>query len=251
MFSNSGNNLTLGKIYFYYAAYYAWTNTDTTKVLLDKALSYFEKANRKDWLALTIFLKATNYTSLNNNAKALECFINVVSINKTIKSEFIAENIFCTRGYLYSSMAEHPKAMDDFLRGMKIAERIEDENMQAMLLNNIGTTVGEMGDLKKSRDYFEKLILLATKINDKTTFCMANQNIGWTYYYEDKFKDALTYADRALKIALEVKQQDHIAECYGLLGNINEKLGMYKSLSCFNASRFIANAPIVSARCSA
>lgn len=228
LFVNSKDNLSLGKIALFYGVYDSFSNSDTALNFYSKAKTYFEKTNRLDWIAWAQFYTATSFTSLNKNQQALDCFTKMEASNRIIKSEFIAQNIFCTRGYLYSSMAEHPKALDNFIKGLKIAEAIGDKNMQATMLNNIGTTFGEMGNNVKAMEYFNKEIDLGEKLNDKNLLSLGHQNIGWVYYYKSKFKEALAQAELSLQLALEAKQLDHIAESYGFLGNVNEKLGMYK-----------------------
>lgn len=227
LFTNSDNNLAMGKIYLFYSNYYAWFNPDTARILLEKTKLYFEKTQRKDWLAYTEFCIATNFTSLNNNAMALEYFDKAALLNLTVKSDYIIENIYCTRGYLYSSLADHSKAQDNFIKGLKVAESIGDEVMQAALLNNIGSTFGEMGNLEKARVYIDKQIVLAKRLNDKSILSLGYQNIGNIYFEQERYRDALLQVEHSLKLALEAKHPDHVAESYGLLGKIYEKLGMF------------------------
>jgi tetratricopeptide (TPR) repeat protein len=226
-FKNSENNFTLGKINLFYGAYYGFLNTDTAQIFYLKAKSYFDKCDRNDWLAYANFYLATNFTSLNSNAKALEYFKIAEDLNKSVHSDFIAENIYCTKGYLYFSLGDFPNAVNNFMPGLKMAERINDEMMQACLLGNLGAVTGSMKDYTRSGEYINKQITIAKKINDGYTLSSGYQNKGWIDYENQNYVDALKYFNMALQVALGIKQFDSMAECYGAIGQANEKLGNY------------------------
>jgi signal transduction histidine kinase len=226
-FKKSGNNFVLGKIYLFYGVHYVFFNTDTALVFYLKAKSNFEKCGRKDWLAFTNLNIATNYTSLNENANALKYFKIAEDLNRTVRSDLIAENIYCTKGYLYFSLGDFPKAIDNFIPGLKIAEQINDEMMQASLLGNLGSVFGSIKDYKKSVEYLNRQIAIAKKINDGYTLSSGYKNLGWIEYENQHYIEALKYFKMALEVALTINQFDSMAECYGAIGDANEKLGNY------------------------
>ena len=171
--------------------------------------------------------KAESYRSLNNLAKAMECFKESLEMKQNRLDSAKQYSIALTLnsiGVCYEELGEFQKALDEYykarehLKGAKADQDIKD--LLSMLFNNEGICHYELGLYEKALEAYENDLAVRKEINASAEdMAMTLGNIANVLSAQGKHQEALEKNNESLKKFREHYGQD--AKTVGIAMSLN------------------------------
>lgn len=164
-----------------------------------------------------------------NFPKALEYFLNSLSLNEKLGyKKGIAGNMISI-GIVYKEKEDYKRAMDYYFKALKIVEEMDNKSWKGITLVNIGNVYSSQHQSEKALEYYFKALVLNESVNNRIGISTNLGNIGIIYKEEGKYEQALEYYLKALKISEENGNREEIGRHTGNIGALYILQKKYKS----------------------
>lgn len=210
-----------------------------------KALEIFTEKNDQDHIASClnnlglIYLKLQNYDkALNNFNKSIEIKKKSNSISNLATGGSIS-GVYGNIGLVYSAMHQAQKALEYYIKSL---ENVENESNKSNLIKTLNNITWVLIDLKKydeAQKNLDSSYQIALTIGDVDSQIATKLGQAKLFYILKKYKLAEQVCLEAKDLAIKIKNNIQIIECYNDLYNIYEANKQYQKafeyLKLYNA----------------
>ncbi|CAN5479063.1 hypothetical protein BH10ACI3_BH10ACI3_18710 [soil metagenome] len=183
---------------------------------------------------MTHFNMAMSYRDLGNTEKALENFVDSLTMAREVEDKAQEARALRSIGDLRSNNGEKRKAIEQYKLALDLVIEIGDKQSQAELLNYIGKLYNDLQDNRNALEYFNKALPLRRDLKDRAGEGMTLANLGRVYSDLGENQKSLEFLLKALPIRREVKDTrgealtlNNIGMVYFNLGDLQKALGNY------------------------
>jgi CHAT domain-containing protein/tetratricopeptide (TPR) repeat protein len=162
------------------------------------ALPLFHSLDDHSREALTLANLGFIYTSLGEQQKALDYFVQALPLFHAGGDRLSEATTLANIGRAYRALGEKQKALDYFVQALPLSRAVGDRRGEATTLNNIGRAYDALGEKQKALEYFGLALLLFRSIGDRSSEGDTLNNIGRAYRTLGEKQKALDYFVQAL-----------------------------------------------------
>jgi tetratricopeptide (TPR) repeat protein len=168
-----------------------------------------------------------------NFPKALENFLNSLSMNEKLGyKKGIAGNLISI-GIVYKEREDYKKALDYYFKALKIVEEMGNMGWKGISLVNIGNVYEDQHQYGKALEYYFKALVLNERLGNKSGISTNLGNIGIIYKEQGEYTKALEYYFKALKISEDNGNREEIGRHTGNIGALYIQQKKYKEAEEF------------------
>jgi len=164
------------------------------------------------------------YTDPDSSRFYLEKALN---ISKKNNFKSIEASVLSKMGGNYYVLGEYDLALDYFVSGFKIFEELDHKKGIAVGYNNIGMIYNIQGRIDKAISYHKKSLRICKIINDSTLMATNLFNLGISYEQNKKYDSAIISSNKALFISKLQKNNTQTFMIYNLNGRIYTKMRLF------------------------
>lgn len=132
-------------------------------------------------------------------------------------------------GTVYWRQANYPRALEKYIQALTIAEEIGSERGMAWYLANIANVYSTQQDYPKALEYYLKAIGLAKKTGNQKSLAISLGNTGIVYNEMKNYAKAVEYYIAALDLSKELADTAQMGIIYGDLGSAYNNLDLADS----------------------
>ncbi|MBC7864795.1 MAG: tetratricopeptide repeat protein [Bacteroidia bacterium] len=199
------------------------SNSDTSIVLSNQALTVAEKIGWKKGIARSLNFLGYFYKANADYSKALDCYSKALQLNKEMNDKTGIANQLCNIANVNSDKGDYSKALDYYFKALKIAEEIGNKRLQVNNLSNIGLVYADQNNYSKTLEYYFKALRIAEEPGpdrDKNKIAAILGNIGNVYNFQTNYSKALDYYFKVLTMNQELQAKQNIAVTLGNIGSV-------------------------------
>jgi two-component system NtrC family sensor kinase len=201
---------------------YQWMQLDSGIMYVDFAITLATKLNNQKELAVAYNNKAVLLFNLGRHEEEEEVLQKALTTNAAIhNNDGLAENNL-NLGYLKTG----DERKNFFEKSLALFTKTKNSNGIARANIGLGYYYRDK-DLKLSLQCLNEALQTFKQNGNEVWVAQSLLSIGITYYYLSTSENSIDYTEQALHIALEIKNQLLLANCFSTLGN------NYASLSIF------------------
>lgn len=183
--SHESNDTSAVKAYYYMARIYIFTNPDTARLFIEKAML----------------------------------------ISEELKYITGMGEAYGWMGYLNAEQGNIPEAIDYNLKSLMIAEKENSQENYPVILNNLGMLHQDLLNHDQAIIYFDECVKLNKKLGKRKSLATNYNNLGSAYRFKLAYEKSIRYYNLSLEIRQEIDDQKGISFCYSNLGSIHQQLG--------------------------
>jgi serine phosphatase RsbU (regulator of sigma subunit) len=245
-FESLGNNVTA-------LTYYVKGDYETALKYYYKCISICEEMSASKTVYISnqgkaAYAKILNnigniYLDKGNYPKAISYYLSSLKTVESLNDKEGLASALSNVGMIYGMQGNYEKSLEYLHRGLKVVTELGDLQGKANDLNNIGNIYLEKKDYDKAAEYQMESLKLRLQIEDKQGISSSYCNLGNICTFQagalkEKGKDgpeakallekALDYQFKGLKYLEEVGDKKGISTVQSAIGNLKNKLGLYK-----------------------
>jgi len=188
------------------------------------------------------------YTELNDKIEIGNCYYNISGISAKLNNfkealRFLDTALIIQKetgdqsGQMYTlkymgglteiESNDHKKALELYEQALTLARATGSPYKEAICLTSIGKLYETKGEFSKSKPYLDSCYRIYVRIKERLQQSNGLLNIGFHYCNLLEFKEGEKKFNEALKLAMEIKNNDAIANAYAALGSIGRITGDY------------------------
>lgn len=197
----------VGTVYWYQGNY------DKAMECFQREFIIAEELGNKQGISFAVGNMGNVYSEQGNYEKAMECCEKYLKIGEELGDKRGTSEMIRTKGNVYSKQGNYEKAMECYAKTLKISEKLGDKVGISATVGNIGVVYDAQGDYNKAMEFYEKALSIANEVGTKWLLLNLFSGKAETLYNMGKYDEAIAANAECLKIAEELKDEEHIFNC--------------------------------------
>lgn len=179
-----------------------------------KALQYFQKKQDKKNLAASYNNLGIIYNNINQQQKSIEFHNLGKDIYESLKDTAGIIKSYNNIGISYKQIQNFERAYEYYMKSLKLSEIINNKRSQSAIYTNLGALFEDKGKYNQAIEYYFKALKIKEQINHKSGIALLLFNIGSIYKKINNKEIALEYFYKSLGIAQKIEDYERILDCY-------------------------------------
>lgn len=221
-----------------------YTNPDSALQLSQQGLALSRKQGYLKGEAYSYSGMGVAFGIVGNNARALECHLNVLKIFEKIKFEAGIPSALSNIGGVYAAMGDYRQALTYRLKAKEMLEKsnISDKTNIAQQYISIGDSYEKLNQLDSARIYTQHAYELGQQLHDDYLVSFSLNNLGNIYAKMQQPGLAMEYYKLSLDLYRKVLDAEGICDASMGIANVYLQAGKIDSaLQYASESLAIAN----------
>jgi signal transduction histidine kinase/Tfp pilus assembly protein PilF len=190
------------------------SDTDTVKVLAEKALKLSKKLRYKRGEANSLRYIGVYYDMKSNYPMALKYYQEALLLSEEINNKKAISDCLNSMGIIYTDQGDPEQSLKYFQKAVELFIELGDLNKIPDGYNNLGVAYYDLKDLDKSLEYYLKSIEYYKKIDSESGVALVENNIGEIYRDKGEYELALDYFNQSLEISTKINDVYGISYLY-------------------------------------
>jgi signal transduction histidine kinase len=157
---------------------------------------------------------------IGNYEKAQTSFFAALDVFEKLNDKNGIANIQYDLGKIYIAQKDHLTAVNYLLKALDLFQQNADIRGRVEVLNALGRTYGSLQSHDKSLQYCSEALYLTESILDQELVSEVHVNMGISKTHVDKMEEAEAHFRTALKIGIDDKKPQIVANAANELGNL-------------------------------
>lgn len=189
------------------------------------AYELFRKDDHRVGMGMAQFVAGASYSSLGQNRRALEAFLDASIYTKETADPSLRATILAIIGLIYTKLSEWKPAIEYLDQALVLFQTEKNPEMIAPVLGGLGATYIRLGQKRKGIEYVNRALNLFQETDDRDLEAKTLAVMGGVLSSIGQNRKALEWAQRALQIARQDKNRSNEAFALSSLGEIHNLLG--------------------------
>jgi tetratricopeptide (TPR) repeat protein/two-component sensor histidine kinase len=196
-----------------------------------RAVALFEQAGDDEFVIRSLVNLSNSYLKLSKTDSALAALNQAELINRRLKSDFMAAQIYLVKASYYSDFSKNDSVVFYSLKALSLAEKIPDESMINRAVITLGAAYYQNEDYQLAIRYFRKSREQLLSQANQANLSIVNYNMANSYTALNMFDSASYYYQQALESPgvegnkfLQAYFYEGLAEMQGRMGLFNESI---------------------------
>lgn len=181
-----------------------------------------ENISQEDYLDV-LNVKMKSLWLMGEYERAFEITDEVLDLSG--ESEYWQSQTLNIKGNIYFDLGNIDKALENYLEGLSLARKIGNRIREANLLNNVGEIYSTLDAFDDAIKYYSMSFEIAKDMDGEVVTGISQLNIGDVYYKQGNYEDALTMVKVALNCFTSTEDYISIALAHLSLAKIGRASG--------------------------
>jgi len=213
---------------------------DSVLTRLHHALLVFERAGRKDYIAMVYHAMGRNFHFQGKLSEALTFYEKAVSLREAVQDSVGLANSYNNIGLIHFGRGQNEEALKYYEKALQIYGRIGDKSGLATVHNNLGNLYTILGRYDDALNHYLRVGQIYEVLRDQHYLAVVYNNTGNIYSDQGRYNEALEYYQRAAQILETIDDPHELANVYDNIGSIYSDQGQYQAaLKYFEEARQI------------
>lgn len=207
------------------------------KSTLDSLNSIIDSPNSQDTLVVTAYYHLARIYVFTNPDTAKIFIEKAMLISEELDYVNGMGEAYGWMGYLNAEKGNIPEAIDYNLKSLMIAEKLGSEENYPVILNNLGMLHQDLLDHDQAIIYFNECAEINKRLGKNKSLATNYNNLGSAFRFKEDYTKSLEYYNLALGIRKEIDDQKGISFCFSNMGSVYELMGQEeKALNYYDKS---------------
>jgi DNA-binding CsgD family transcriptional regulator/tetratricopeptide (TPR) repeat protein len=206
---------------------YYKTSPQKTVTIGNQALSLARQLKNKKMEACILKNMGIGYSLLGNNEKAVEQFLNSLTIYEELGDKQGIANAINNVGIVFVELGKFQKALEYYLRSLEIREELGNKEDIADSMNNIALVYDRLKNYNKALEYHLKSSQIYKEIGKDRQIALSMNNIAVLYTNLGNYGQGLVYFLESLRMMEKIGNQGEMTTTLNNIGEVYITLRKY------------------------
>ena len=219
---------TLVSLRYYETSRSFWQkNADSVQKYGNLALNAARNSGYRRGEAFALLSLGVGYDLKEENAKALNAYLESLRIVEKIKDSGLTCNLYNNIGNIYSSMEDYPTSNRYLQQALQLNLPAGDRDMSGVLLTNMADNFKNLGRYDSALVYNFRALPLAAGVKDSVLMAAILLNTGEDYCGTSDFQRAMDYFHRCRDLATLIHDDQDLAWALVSMADVLSRQGSY------------------------
>lgn len=211
------------------------SNYEKADFYYQKSITYHKRHNNLQELSKLYSLEGINNGMQNKSAKALDWFLQALSLSERIKDDAAVADLNYKIGIIYGQVEDYDNAVAYQNKSIRYAEQTGDKELLMAAYGNLGMLLGQKEDYASALEALRKTKLMTLELRNARNLPNVYLNLGNVFRETGKYDSSRIYLSEALKLYKEAGYPMGIAGTSNALADLYLKMHQYDSVIFYSS----------------